>query len=68
VIRGAFIALLLGGCALVEHVQVFPPFDKNAMPECCVAVFVEDPPARYSLTVTHPPKGVQAKATAALKF
>lgn len=67
-IRAALAACALSGCTLVEHVQVFPPFDKDAMPECCVAVFVEDATARYSLTITHPPKGVQAKVTAALKF
>lgn len=69
-IRAALVCLLLPGCTLIEHVQVLPLVtDKTVIaPECCVAVYVEDPPVHYSLTITSPPKGIQTKVTAGWKF
>jgi hypothetical protein len=43
--------LLLGGCTVVEHVQVMPTFDKQQEIGCCVIYAEPNPQTTLSVTV-----------------
>jgi len=62
-------AIVLGGCSLVAHVQVFPLFGKDEQIEPGAVMYIEpSPDTRLSLSVTHTDTSTGIKLGARTKF
>jgi hypothetical protein len=62
------LCLLLGGCTVVEHVQVLPTLSATEGIGCCVILAEPSPSTNLSLTITKPAQGVEVKAGVHIKF
>jgi hypothetical protein len=62
------LCLLLGGCTVVEHVQVLPTLSATEGIDCCVILAEPNPSTNLSLTITKPAQSLELKAGARWKF
>lgn len=65
----AALCLLLGGCTVIEHVQVLPNINPTTYDVSCCAVYAEIPPStRLSVTVKKSNTSFSVKAGARWRF
>jgi hypothetical protein len=62
------LCLLLGGCTVVEHVQVLPTISATEGIGCCVILAEPNPSTDFSLKITKPAQSLEVKAGAHFKF
>ncbi|CAB3784185.1 hypothetical protein [Pararobbsia alpina] len=67
-IRVALAALLLSGCAVVEHAQVLPTLGPDAELGCCVLLVEPNRSTSLSLAVNKGAEGVAVKVGATVRF
>lgn len=68
-IRAALLSMMLGGCTVIEHVQVLPNINPDTYDVSCCVAYAEIPPSTHlSLTVKKSTTSFSIKAGARWQF